>query len=134
MQPVRLIWVGGEHDFRLRLGELRALQQRVNAGPLEVYARISSGGWRVDDLLDVLRLGLAGGGMPSGEAADLINALADRHPLIEFALPAQEVIARALYDPSPAESREAEDTEAAPPEKPLGAGSGTSPGSTGPAP
>lgn len=94
---VRLNWRGGEHEFALKLGQLRALQDKCNAGPEEVFNRIRLGNWKVDDLLHTLRLGLIGSGaMPDGDAGRMVSALFDAHPIIEFKLTALAVLSDAL--------------------------------------
>lgn len=55
-------WGDGEHKFRLRIGELRELEAKREAGAFEIYSRLANGTWRIDDIVEVLRLGLIGGG------------------------------------------------------------------------
>lgn len=97
MQPITLTWPGGSHPFRLRLGELRALQSARKAGPEEIYLRFHSGRWEADDLVQVIRWGLVGGGMAPDVAATLVTPLIDLHPLVQFKLTAQAVLAHALF-------------------------------------
>lgn len=93
---VTLNWAMGEHDFALRLGELRALQDRIKSGPDQINERIADGAWLVDDLFEVLRLGLIGAGTPASEAKDLVIRAFDSTPLRDFVYPARMVIAAAL--------------------------------------
>lgn len=91
-------WPGGEHAFRLGIAELRALQQTTDCGPEHLANRISLGQWRVDDLREVLRNGLIGGGMAHVDAVRLIDrALAP--PFIRFKAPALAVLGDCLYGP-----------------------------------
>lgn len=96
---IRLAWVGGEHDFALALGQLRALQANTGAGPEELLNRMAAGTWRVDDLIETLRQGLLGGGVPAEEAGPLLLRLADLHGLIAFRETAFRVLAAALRGP-----------------------------------
>lgn len=97
MRTGPLQWPGGEHDFALPLGQLRALQDATNAGPEEVFNRLRIGAWRVDDLIDVIRLGLVGSGeMASKDATKFVVALFDKHPPIQFKLTALAIMAAAL--------------------------------------
>lgn len=96
MAKVTLTWVGGEHEFALYIGNLRAVQQHCNAGPEQILRRLLDGTWRVDDLFEVIRQGLIGGGMPSHEASALVSETMKRHPLMEFRLTAQGILAAAL--------------------------------------
>lgn len=122
-----IVWVGGEHRFRLGLGELRALQKNCDAGPEQIFNRIRLGNWRIDDLIEVLRLGLIGSGeMEQKAAGPFIANLFDKHPALTFKLTALAVLAAALL---PMEGQEAEGKpEAASPDD------GTSPPSTETAP
>ncbi|MEO8531014.1 MAG: gene transfer agent family protein, partial [Deltaproteobacteria bacterium] len=61
-QKVKLIWVGGEHEFALNIGELRALQSACDAGPEQILMRMVRQEWRIDDVCETIRLGLLGGG------------------------------------------------------------------------
>lgn len=69
-----LVWEGGEHPFKLNIGELRALQTATGVGPLFLLGRMTGAQWMVDDVIDTVRLGLIGGGMKETEA----KALTDR--------------------------------------------------------
>lgn len=126
MGPITLSWPGGEHAFALRMGELRALQQARDTGPEEVFNRLRTGCWTVDDLLHVIRLGLIGGGMDKAEAARTVSALMEAHPLIQFKLCAIAILAHSLMG----------DLEDMPgkPESENGKSAGSSPTSTDPAP
>jgi hypothetical protein len=66
-------WPGGEHPFCLRIGELRALEQKCNAGLGVITIRLLGGQWYLDDILETLRLGLIGGGMARDEAARIVD-------------------------------------------------------------
>ena len=96
MEAARLTWVGGEDDFALRLGELRALQTALDSGPEEVFNRMRIGTWRADDLIQVIRWGLVGGGMDSSEAALKVTGLFDLHPAFQFKLLALQIVAHSL--------------------------------------
>lgn len=89
-------WIGGEHDFALDIGALRALQDACNAGPQEIVGRLLAGTWRVDDPLQVMRLGLIGGGMAKVEASRLVETMADTHGLLRLVPTAQLVLSSAL--------------------------------------
>ena len=91
-----LQWPGGEHDFALKLGQLRALQDACDAGPEEILNRLRLGRWRVNDLIETIRLGLIGGGMADSEARKLLMPLIEQQPLIEFKLTAIAILAAAL--------------------------------------
>ena len=94
---MKLNWIGGEHEFALPIGQLRALQQACDAGPEEILGRIWSGTWRVDDLFEVIRLGLIGGGqVDAKDAGQMVAGLLDKHPLLQFKPVAQALLMDAL--------------------------------------
>lgn len=93
-------WPGGEHAFRLAIAQLEALQQKTDAGPEWLVFRLQAGQWTAAELFEVLRLGLIGGGMADVEAKRLVETAFDRHPLIEFKVPALSVLMAALYGPA----------------------------------
>ena len=116
MRPLDLTWVGGEHSFALGLGNLRAIQQHCDAGPNEIYMRLTDGRWRIDDLFEVLRQGLIGGGMDNSAASKLITDMMSRHPLLEFTTTARAVLAVALVGPEDDKVGKPEGAETTPPE------------------
>lgn len=94
---IQLKWGDGEYVFRLGIGEWRAIDARCKAGPDEILARLfpiaqalakgmtvsqacamgMSGGWRVDDMREVILQGLIGGGLGPVEAAELVRRQVD---------------------------------------------------------
>jgi hypothetical protein len=97
MESVELTWPGGCHRFRLRIGELRALQTALDAGPEEVFNRLRLGTWRVDDLVQVIRWGLVGAEeMSASDAATFVTPLIDLHPASQFKMTALAILAHAL--------------------------------------
>lgn len=121
MDALTLNWPGGEHEFALRLGELRKLQDTCQAGPEEVLTRLRKGTWRVDDVIEPIRLGLIGGGMTQSDAGPLVVKIFQQHAIVEFRVAALSIMAHALYGPP-------DDT----PEKPEGATAQTESGSSPP--
>ena len=124
-------WAGGEHDFALPIGMLRALQDKCDAGPPLVLQRLVTNAWRVDDVIQPIRLGLEGGGMGKDEARKLVKQHVEDEPLSLSVLTAQAVLTAALYgaeDDPVGEPLAGEETETRSP-----ADDGDSPGSTVPA-
>ncbi|MDB5597377.1 MAG: hypothetical protein JWM36_4338 [Hyphomicrobiales bacterium] len=91
-------WADGEHTFRLAIGQLRELQDKCDAGPMQIYQRLMDSTWRVDDVRETLRLGLIGGGMKPMDALLLTRRYVDEqgHNLIENAKAAQNIVLAAL--------------------------------------
>lgn len=79
---ITLAWGDGEHVFRLAIGQFRELQERVNqrrvaigappVGPKTLLDALRLNDAWPDDVRDVIRLGLVGGGMTQ---ADVIRAM-----------------------------------------------------------
>lgn len=69
------VWAGDERTFRLGLGELFALQDKLDAGPAEIATRLRLGNWRLQDVQETFRIGLIG----AGEDAKKAKALVDTH-------------------------------------------------------
>lgn len=89
-------WGDGEHRFRLAIGQLRELQDKIGVGPFALYSRIDLGTWMVDDLRETIRLGLIGGGAKPAEALALVRHYVDDRPLMESVDPARTIIGAAL--------------------------------------
>lgn len=99
MEAIVLHWPGGQHAFRLALGQIEALQQATDCGPEFILSRINLSQWKVADLSETIRLGLIGGGMEPLQAQTITHNAFERFPLITFKSTAQAVIAAALYGP-----------------------------------
>jgi hypothetical protein len=100
---IALLWGDKERTFRLGIGEWVKVQEKCDAGPGEILARLAPvfaatqqglkfeqivamgylGRWRVDDIREPLYRGLIGGGMGPTEAGKLVVELVDDRPLLE---------------------------------------------------
>lgn len=89
-----IVWAGGEHSFRLGIGELRAIEQRSNAGCSIVLARLLNSSWYIDDVFGPIRLGLIGGGMPQNEAQKMVDKVAADQSPYALAVTAADVLRR----------------------------------------
>ena len=95
---VTLIWGDGENKFRFAIGQFRELQERINqrrvaigaplVGPMTLLASLRANDAWPDDVRDVLRIGLIGGGMPLKEAARKLSLYFDNKPPFESMLTA----------------------------------------------
>lgn len=72
---VDLVWAGDSRTFRLGIGELLALQDKLDSGPAEIAQRLRAGTWRVQDIQETFRISLIG----AGEDAKKSRALVDEH-------------------------------------------------------
>lgn len=94
---VDITWAGGEHEFALPIELMRALQDKCDAGPAYVLARLGSQQWLVDDVVATIRLGLEGGGLDKETARKLTKKHVEDRPLTESVLTASAVLMAALY-------------------------------------
>lgn len=97
MRGVELTWAGGEHEFLLTVDLLRALQDKCDAGPEFILQRLSSKRWFVDDVIQPIRLGLEGGGLPKDEARKLVKNHVEDLPLTFSVMTARAVLMATLY-------------------------------------
>lgn len=97
MRSVELTWQGGEHTFALSIAHLRALQDKCDAGPAFILQRLSTNQWRVDDVIQPIRLGLEGGGMEKDEARKVVKRHVEDEPITMSVMTAQAVLMSALY-------------------------------------
>jgi hypothetical protein len=115
MRGIELTWAGGEHAFLLNIDLLRALQDKCDAGPAFVLARLQRSQWLVDDVVQPIRLGLEGGGLAKAEARNLTRRFVEDRPLTESVLTAIAVLMHALYggkeDHEPGEADAAVETK-----------------------
>lgn len=89
-----IVWAGGEHRFRLGIGELRAIEQASDAGVSVVLLRLLGQQWKVDDVLGPIRLGLIGGGMKDIEAKQVIDRVSGTNSLYELSTTAADLLRR----------------------------------------
>ena len=73
-------FAGEERDFRLAWGELMELQEKRDAGPSVVLARLSLNQWQLQDVTETIRIGLVGGGMDTAQAARLVRLNVEQKP------------------------------------------------------
>ncbi|MBW7967582.1 gene transfer agent family protein [Bradyrhizobium sp. BR 10261] len=109
MSEVELIWGSGLQAFKFGLGQFRALQENVNrrrlaigaplAGPMDLVAQLKAKNVWPDDLRDILRLGLIGGGMSPRDASIEMGQYFDNTPPVPHMLPALTVLMAGLVGP-----------------------------------
>lgn len=93
---VVLAFGGEDRVFRLPLGRLRALQEKTDAGPMELLQRFTVGNWRIDDVREPILQGLIGGGMNQHEATKLVQSYFDDTPTLPHVHFAQSIVAAAI--------------------------------------
>ncbi len=99
-------WADGTYRFRLALGQLRELQEKVNqprvtvgAQPIGPYTLLhlarNSDLW-LQDVREIIRLGLIGGGMKPLDALSKVVRYVDERPMLENMQPAVLILTAAL--------------------------------------
>lgn len=77
---ITLPFAGEERFFRLGWRELIELQESRDAGPAFILGRLAVGQWQVQDIREVIRLGLQGGGEPHANAIKLVRVHVEANP------------------------------------------------------
>ena len=91
-QGKEIVWPGGEHTFMLNIGELRALEQKTNAGAFVTMTRLLTSQWHIDDVIATIRLGLMGGGMTDAESKKTLDKALDLASPYKLAITAAEIL------------------------------------------
>jgi hypothetical protein len=89
-------WADGTYRFSLKWGQLAELQDKCEAGPYVVLQRLHSGAWRIEDISNIIRLGLIGGKMEPVAALKLVRTYVEARPPMENLVPAQVILSAAL--------------------------------------
>lgn len=99
---VQLYWPDPDEPmtFRLRLKHLRELQELCGErGPERLIQDLQTGDWRVDDIVQTIRLGCIGGGMSEADAQRFVNKHAAPGALGEAKIPAIAILLAAISQP-----------------------------------
>lgn len=88
------------YEFRLAWGELVKLQEARETGPYVILDRLLTGRWLVQDIADVIRLGLVGGGMEPVKALKLVRSYVEERVPLENLVLAQRVLGAGLIGTS----------------------------------
>lgn len=73
----------GTYEFCMNYGAIRMLQESRDMGPLFLYGILQSGAWRAEDIREIIRCGLIGGGMLPAQAIKLVRLYVEERPLME---------------------------------------------------
>lgn len=91
-QQVELFLGDGTYLFKPGIGGVEAIQEACDAGPPLVLERLSTGRWRLEDIVAPIRYGLEGGGMSPGRVVFMIDRYVHGQPLAESVPIAQAVM------------------------------------------
>ena len=111
---ITLDWADGTYTFRLAWGQLVSLQEECDAGPHVILQRLVRGEWKVQDIANVIRWGLVGGGKTPAEATQLVRRYVETRPPLENLLIAQGVMSAGVVgapDEDASKKAEAPDEE-----------------------
>lgn len=97
---ITFAWGDGETTFRLGWGEIEKLQEACDCGPYVLLNRLHSGAWRIGDIREVIRWGLIGGGMKTGDAATQIKRYVEGLPPAESLEAAQKIMRAGTFGAS----------------------------------
>lgn len=88
-------------------GEFRILQDKHDLGPQGFELVLRSGAWRVEQVSDVIKFGLIGGGMAEAEADRLVSTTIAAGRLLRYVPLAHAIIIATLgpLDPEPDEKK-----------------------------
>lgn len=90
---VTLAWGDGDHDFNLaKIAHVLELEDKCGCGVREVLTRIIERRWYVQDIREVIRLSLIGGGKTPVEALVLVKRYFDERPWEESVTTAQTIL------------------------------------------
>lgn len=89
---ITIDWGDGTHHFRLAWGQMVKLQEECDAGPYVILQRLYGGTWKMQDISNVIRWGLIGGGLEPVQALKLVRAYVESRPPVENLLTAQAVL------------------------------------------
>lgn len=107
----------GTYSFRLAYGQWLELQEAVGAGPFELYVNLLQRRWRIQNIREILRIGLIGGGVDPAAALRLVKRYVEDRPPMENVQLAIEIVAASLELPkgvdAPAGEAEAAETNSA---------------------
>jgi hypothetical protein len=77
---VRAHFGGEEREFLLAWGELMQLQESRDAGPGWIQVKFMTNQWKAEDVAEVIRLGLIGGGETPQKASRLVKLHVEQEP------------------------------------------------------
>ena len=80
----RAFFGDGEKTFALTDIQINELERKTGSGIGSLYQQFVSAQFRYADALEVIRLGLIGGGTAPQEASDLIDAYAKPTPIVKI--------------------------------------------------
>lgn len=90
---IELAWGDGDHVFNLaKIGQVLELEDKCGCGVMEVFERLKSDRWKINDVRETIRLALIGGGKTPIDALNLVKRYVDERPWAESVRPAMMIL------------------------------------------
>lgn len=86
----------GTYDFCMNYGAIRLLQEARDMGPLFIWGLIEANAWRVEDIREIVRCGLIGGGMAPIRALKMVTMYVEERPIMENVGLARKILGAGL--------------------------------------
>lgn len=86
----------GTYEFCLNYGAIKLLQESRDMGPMFLWGTLQSGAWRIEDIREIIRCGLIGGGMAPANAVNLVALYVETRPPMENLALAQRILGAGL--------------------------------------
>lgn len=97
----------GTYRMGLRYADVVELEKLLgDVGPLVILQRLG-GPWQMQDIREIIRLSLIGGGMQPTKALALVRVYVEARPALENLALAYRVLATAINGPLPPEAEQA---------------------------
>jgi|GEM_PF-642044 len=93
---IEIEWAGEKRFFKLKLGEVRAIETTTGLGLQRLYKDALAGDWKVDHVREIIRQGLIGGGMAILDADALLKINFDEKPLLQHVSYANAILGAVL--------------------------------------
>ncbi len=94
---VVLPFADGEYPFQLGWDQIGELEGKVDRGCYVILNTIKNGTWRPDQIAEIIRLGLIGGGMKPMDAFIRVKRYVYNRPIEENVLLALEIMEAGIF-------------------------------------
>lgn len=94
---IELNWADGTYAFNIaKVAQALELEEKCGVGVAEIFDRLRTGRWWVNDVRETLRLGLIGGGLEPIRALKIVRRYVDERPWSESVQVALAVLMAAI--------------------------------------
>jgi hypothetical protein len=103
---------GEQRRFELRLGEIKHLEQQTGCGIGDIYRRLLALAFKIEDVRQVVKFGLIGGGVPEIDAEAMVRAGVDGFPISEPYELAKDIMIACFIGAAPGKAKGPSDQDA----------------------